>query len=80
MRRRGVRYDIDDGGAAVQLAGAPRGWHETAAAVVERHSLNVNRRGVVFVQGFAGRDIDKLVAQTAETSHAVYAALLEDAT
>jgi hypothetical protein len=45
--------------------------------VVAEEGFNVNRRGVVFVPVIEGRDIDELASRLAETSVAVYAALLE---
>jgi hypothetical protein len=77
VRRRGTRYDIDDLGAAVAAAGRPRGWLPLAERVVEETALNVNRRGVVFVLGFEGRDIAGLALRVGATSAAVHAALLE---
>ena len=77
VRRRARRIDIDDRGAAVELAGRPGGWLAVAQAVVEHHDLNVNRRGVVFVPAVTGRDIDRLARRVAEASYAVHAALLE---
>jgi hypothetical protein len=77
VRRRGRRIDIDDRGAAVEHAGHPPGWLPVAQAVVERHNLNVNRRGVVFVPAVVGRDIEHLASRVAEASQAVHAALLE---
>jgi hypothetical protein len=44
---------------------------------VEEFSLNVNRRGVVFVGTVYPRMLERLVALVAETSLAVYEALLE---
>jgi hypothetical protein len=77
VRRRGRRFDIDDRGAAVERAGAPPGWLLVAEEAVARHALNVNRRGVVFVQVVEGRDLERLVQQVAEASLAVHSALLE---
>jgi hypothetical protein len=77
VRRRGRRYAIDDDGAAVRCAGAPAGWLEVARRVVEEDSLNVNRRGVVFVPAVEGRDIAGLAERVAGTSRAVHGALLE---
>lgn len=48
IRRRKRRYDIDDDGAAVRLAGKPSGWLEPVEQLVALEGLNVNRRGVVF--------------------------------
>ena len=77
MHRRGYRYDIDDRGQAVRLAGKPRGWLQAAEHVVLGYSLNVNRAGVVFVQGFEGRDVDELAQRVGATSAALHAELLE---
>jgi hypothetical protein len=41
---------------------------------------NVNRAGVVSMQGFEGRDIDRLVRGTAVASKAVFDAVLEAST
>jgi hypothetical protein len=77
VRKRGRRYDIGDQGSAVSAAGTPPGWLEPAERIVAGVGLNVNRRGVVFVSAVEGRDIAALVMQVAETSLAVYSALLE---
>jgi antitoxin (DNA-binding transcriptional repressor) of toxin-antitoxin stability system len=75
VRRRGVRYDIDDMGGAVALAGRPPGWLEEADRVARARGWNVKRNGVVFVQAVEGRDIDALVRGTGEASAAVLEAL-----
>ena len=77
VRRRAHRVDIDDRGEGVERVGRPPGWLPLAQAVVERHNLNVNRRGVVFVPAVIGRDIESLARRIAEASVAVHAALLE---
>ena len=77
VRKRGIRYDLDDGGAAVAAAGRPAGWLAVAERVADELALNVNRAGVVFVQSFEGRDLDALAERVAETSRAVFAELLE---
>ena len=76
VRKRGWRFDISDGGRAVELAGRPDGWPAAAERIVEDYALNVNRRGVVFVQSNEGR-LDALVARVAACSVAVYQELLE---
>lgn len=76
VRRRGDRFDMDDLGAAVELAGRPAGWLAEGRSVVAREGFNINRQGRVFVQGFAGRDIDDLADRLAEVSRAVHEALL----
>ncbi len=77
VRKRGRRYDIDDRGAAAQLAGKSTGWREVAERVVDEDSVDANRAGVVFVGAVGGRDVARLAERIAENSLAVYAALLE---
>lgn len=77
VRRRGHRYDIDDLGTAVAIAGRPTRWREAAQRVVQEVGWNINREGVVFMQAVEGRDIDDLVRRTAEASLAVLQALLD---
>jgi hypothetical protein len=76
VRKRGWRFDISDGGRAVELAGRPDGWHEVAHSVVDTFAINVNRRGVVFVQSNEARR-DSLVRRVAECSLVLYEALLD---
>jgi hypothetical protein len=79
IRRRGRRYDLDDCGEAVRLAGKPAGWREAAERAVE--PMNLSRSGVVFVPavegGFPDRDIEALARRLGESSRAVYDALVE---
>jgi hypothetical protein len=77
LRSRGVRVQVDDGGAGVRAGGAPSGWLPVAERAVDEFALNVNRAGVVFVQARADRDIGELSRRVAEASHAVHAELLE---
>ena len=76
-RVRGYIVHLDDAGAAVAAAGKPSGWLELAQVVVEAHSLNVNRAGVVFVGARYDRDIVGLALRVADTAAHVYEALLE---
>jgi ankyrin repeat protein len=75
--RRPPRTFLDDLGAAVELAGWPRGWHDVAGRVVESFSLNLNRSGVVSVPIVGDRDPTPLVRRIAACSLAVYEELLE---
>lgn len=75
IRRRGRRYDLDDVGDAVRLAGKAPGWLEAAERAVE--PMNVSRKGVVFVPAFAGTDVEALTKRVAESARAVYDALVE---
>ena len=77
VRKRLHIYDLGDDAAAVRLAGKPPGWLAVAEEVVEQFWINVNRRGVVFVGTVYPRMLDRLVSRVAETSVAVYEALLE---
>lgn len=76
VRKRGWRFDISDGGRAVELAGRPSGWLAVAEQVVDAHALNVNRSGVVFVQSNEER-LERLIPRVADCSVAVYRELLE---
>jgi hypothetical protein len=75
VRKRGIRIDISDDGAAVRKAGI-QGWRETAERTVGLEGFNVNRVGVVFVPVVEGRDIGSLAERLAATSLAVYGDLL----
>jgi hypothetical protein len=77
VRKRLHVYDLDDDAAAVRLAGKPPGWLAVAEEVVDEFWLNVNRRGVVFVGTVYPRMLESLAVRVAETSVAVYQALLE---
>lgn len=78
VRQRGPRYELRDGGRAVELAGRPQGWRERASAVVDDYDLNLTRTGAVFVPAVEGGvDRDWLAGRVAEASLAVYDALLE---
>jgi hypothetical protein len=76
VRKRGWRFDISDGGRGVGAAGTPPGWQAVAARVVGTHALNVNRRGVVFVQSNEAR-LQSLVSRVADCSVALFQELLE---
>jgi mRNA-degrading endonuclease toxin of MazEF toxin-antitoxin module len=76
VRRRAHRYDIDDMGDAVAIAGRPTGWLDAARAAVKELGWNINRDGVVCMHAVEGRDIDGLVRRTGQASVAVLEALL----
>jgi hypothetical protein len=76
VRKRGLRFDISDGARAVELARRPDGWQDVADQVVETYWINVNRRGVVFVQSNEYR-LEWLIGRVAECSAALYQELLE---
>jgi hypothetical protein len=80
VRRRPGWHHFTDGARAVELAGKPRGWLPVAERVVREVGLNVNRRGVISVSSPDWRPqewIDWLQERVADTSLAVYEALLE---
>lgn len=76
LRRRGHKADIDDLGGATVEVDLSDGWLEVARSSVEEDSLNVNRRGVVFVQAFAPELEPKLAPRVAEASRRLELALL----
>jgi hypothetical protein len=76
VRKRGGRFDVSDGGRAVELAGKPSNWQAVAERVVAEHAINVNQRGVVFVQSNEQR-LESLITRVAGCSVALYQELLE---
>lgn len=79
VRKRGHRWTFGDSGRAVRLAGAPEGWLAAAERVVAEEGMNVNRAGVVFVPAVEGscRDLALLALRLGESSHAVFAELID---
>ena len=79
VRKRGNRWDLEDGGRAVQLAARPDGWLATAERVVREEGMNVNRAGVVFVPAVErpDRDLAALALRLGESSQAVFAELID---
>ena len=78
VRHREQWVELDDEGRAVELAGKPRGWREIADRVVAEEGMNVNRAGRIFVTVHERRDIEDLERRLAESSLAVYEALLDE--
>jgi hypothetical protein len=78
VRQREQWVDLDDEGRAVELAGKPAGWLEIAERVVAAEGMNVNRAGRVFVTVHERRDLEDLERRLAESSLAVYEALLDE--
>jgi hypothetical protein len=76
VRKRGWRFDVSDGGRAVELAERPNDWQRIAVRVVDEYAINVNRRGVVFVQSNEQR-LESLITRVAECSVALYQELLD---
>src|SRR5262249_8533152 len=77
ISRRGIRYGIDDLGAAYRLAGATPGWRELAEAIVRPTGLNGSRGGAVAVGVVHGRDIPALALRIADASLQLHRALLD---
>ncbi|MGH3111196.1 MAG: hypothetical protein ACRDQT_09795 [Gaiellaceae bacterium] len=80
VRKRGLRYYLEDRGEAVARAralGATSDWLPIAEQVVAAEGFNVNRRGMVFVPVVEGRDLAALVVRLGESVEAVHAALVE---
>jgi hypothetical protein len=77
--KRPGRYLFSDAGAAVEAAGRPQGWRETAERVATEHAVNVSRNGIVFVPSADRklRWLSSLPGRIAEASIAVYEELLE---
>jgi hypothetical protein len=77
--RRGARIELSDAARAVALAGRPGGWWEPVERMVrEEYSLNLSRRGEVFVPVVAdGPGLEPLLARVAEASLAVFQELLD---
>ena len=78
QRRREQWVELDDEGRAVELAGTPAGWLPVAERVVAEEGMNVNRAGRVFVRVHERRDLEDLERRLAESSLAVYEALLDE--
>jgi hypothetical protein len=77
VRRRRNLHLLTDDGAAVRLAGEPPGWREVAGAVVDDAALNLSRGGAVFVSTVYPGYVAEFVERVADTSLAVYEAVLD---
>ena len=77
VRLRDQRYDLDDGGGAVRLAGKPDGWLETGQRLMVVHGMSIDDDGLVFTHGVDGRNLPSMVLSVADTSLALHRALLE---
>jgi hypothetical protein len=77
VRKRGIRYDISDGGRAIALTGRPSGWRQVAERLCVAEGMNLARDGRVFVHAVQGRDLDDLASRIAELSAEVYDAVLD---
>jgi hypothetical protein len=77
VRRRQHIHLVTDDGAAVRLAGKPAGWREVADAVVDEAALNLSRGGAIFVSSVYPDYVPEFVERIADTSLAVYEAVLD---
>jgi hypothetical protein len=78
VKKRLHRYLLDDRGAAARLAGRPPGWAELAHELVEQGcSLNVDRRGRIFVPSVHPHTHEELIRRIGDASLALYLALLD---
>jgi len=68
---------IDDGGAAVTLAGRPRGWREIARHIEDEYCVNVSRHGLVFLPVTGCLPVDEIEARIAAASSAFANDLLD---
>lgn len=79
-RRSPGHYSFSDEAGAVVAAGRPYGWLDVAREVVDADAMNINLRGVVSMGAVERRDtawLHSIAARVADTSLAVYQALLE---
>jgi hypothetical protein len=79
-RRSPGHYSFSDEAGAVDAAGRPRRWLDVAREVVDADAMNMNLRGVVSMGATDRRDtawLHSIAARMADTSLAVYQALLE---
>ena len=77
VRRRQYRHLVTDDCAAVRLAGKPPGWADVATRVAKDAALNLSRSGAVFVGTVYPDFVPELVERVADTSLAVYEAVLD---
>lgn len=77
VRKRGRSYDLSDDGAAIVRAGRRSGWLDTVDRWLAAEGFNANRRGVVFVPVYEGRDLASLVLRLGEASRSAFVGLLE---
>lgn len=77
VRRRSGKLDIDDLGGAVTSVSPAGDWLAAARRSVDEDSLNVNRRGVVFVQAFSEETAARLAPRVAEASRRLELALID---
>lgn len=76
--RRARRTSVDDLAGGVERAETPPGWQEVADRIAEELSVNVSRRGVVFLPlSRRGPGEQEIVRRIGEASLALFQELLE---
>lgn len=75
VRRNDKAYDLDDGGAAVRLAGAPEGWLDQVEGLALAQGANIDEHGVVSISAVGDRELASQVLSVADTSVSLYYAL-----
>jgi hypothetical protein len=72
------RTTVDDGGAAVELAGRPAGWSSVGERLARELGVNVSRGGIVSLPVVrVGPPEHEVVRRIAEASRALFQELLE---
>jgi hypothetical protein len=72
------RTSVTDDGAAVERAGRPEGWKDTARRIADKFVVNVSRTGVVSLPVVrVGPPEAKIIRRIAQASLAFYQELLE---
>jgi len=78
--KREGRYRFSDEGGAIERAGRPGGWEETARRLETEYVVNVSRNGVVWLPAVERRHrtwLTTIAERIAEASAAFYGELLE---
>jgi hypothetical protein len=78
VQHRERRTSVSDGGAAVERAGRPPGWHQAVDRVLAELDVNISRDGVVSLPVVRlGPPEERVVRRIAEASLSLYQELLE---
>jgi hypothetical protein len=80
VTKRQGRYSFSDRGGAVEAAGRPPGWRDAADRIVEEHTVNIGRNGVVGLPAVERRELAWLASlpdRIAQASLALYEELLD---
>jgi ankyrin repeat protein len=71
------RYEVEDSGRAVELAGRPDGWRDIAARIEVERVVNVRRDGVVWLPVAGSYSFEEIAERVARASLELYEELLE---